>query len=146
MEVEFEEFEQWISESMEIQDFILRYTGVQTISRARRVYQQEREFWEALFNRISVEYFGKRYVEFPILKKALWKEMPHISDECKTTLSYLFTYDGQKIIEKNVFDKVFKVWSSFSANDINNDGELDVEEIRMMWWLLDGVCPDNAKL
>ena len=68
MEVEFSEFEQWISESMEIQDFILRYTGVQTISRARRVYQQEREFWDALFNRISVEYFGKRYVEFPILK------------------------------------------------------------------------------
>ena len=72
--------------------------------------------------------------------------MTHISDECKTTLFYLFTYDGQKIIEKNVFDKVFQVWSSFSANDIDNDGELDVEEIRMMWWLLDGQCPDNAKL
>ena len=61
-------------------------------------------------------------------------------------LFYLFTYDGQKIIEKSVYDKVFQVWSSFTANDINNDGELDVEEIRMMWWLLDGNCPDNAKL
>ena len=38
------------------------------------------------------------------------------------------------------------VWSTFTANDINNDNELDVNEIKMMWWLLDGKKPINSKL
>ena len=38
------------------------------------------------------------------------------------------------------------VWSTFSANDINNDNELDVNEIKMMWWLLDNKKPINSKL
>ena len=38
------------------------------------------------------------------------------------------------------------VWAAFSANDINNDNELDVNEIKMMWWLLDNKKPINAKL
>ena len=61
-------------------------------------------------------------------------------------LLYLFNYDGPRIIEKSHFDKVFQVWSSFSVSDIDYDGELDVEEIRMMWWLIEGRCPDKAKL
>lgn len=44
--IDFEEFEKWISESREIQDFILRYTGVQTIVRARRVYEEECRKWK----------------------------------------------------------------------------------------------------
>ena len=38
------------------------------------------------------------------------------------------------------------VWSAFTANDINNDNELDVYEIKMMYWLLDGEKPAPAKL
>lgn len=48
--IDFEEFEDWISGSAEIQDFILRYTGVQTIGRARRVYEEECKKWSDMFN------------------------------------------------------------------------------------------------
>ena len=36
--IEFNEFEQWISESVEIQTFMLRYTGVQTHKFAQKRY------------------------------------------------------------------------------------------------------------
>ena len=48
--IDFEEFESWISGSSEIQDFILRYTGVQTISRARRVFEEECKKWTDMFD------------------------------------------------------------------------------------------------
>ena len=52
---------------------MLANTGVQTINRARRVFDAEVKKWTDLFNRESVEYFGKRYVELPILKAAIEK-------------------------------------------------------------------------
>ena len=58
---------------MEIQDFMLANTGVQTINRARRVFDEEVKKWTDLFLRESVEYFGKRYIEMHILKAAIEK-------------------------------------------------------------------------
>ena len=131
---------------MEIQDFMLMHTGVQTISRARRVYLAEIKKWEELFLKVSVEYFGKRYVEMDILKVAMEKELQHIDLESRKKLYYLLSYNGDEIIEMTSFQKIMGVWSTFSANDINNDNELDVNEIKMMWWLLDNKKPINSKL
>ena len=44
------------------------------------------------------------------------------------------------------FIKIMKVWSTFSANDINNDNELDVVEIKMMMWLMEGTKPINQRV
>ena len=38
------------------------------------------------------------------------------------------------------------VWSTFSANDINNDNELDTDEIKMMMWLLEDKKPSNLRV
>jgi len=39
-----------------------------------------------------------------------------------------------------------KIWSCFSANDINNDNELDINEIKTLFWLFDGAKPSIAKI
>ena len=39
-----------------------------------------------------------------------------------------------------------KIWSAFSANDINNDNELDISEIRTLFWLFDGTKPTMEKI
>lgn len=39
-EIEYDEFSVWVRESEEIQDFLLKYTGLQTFERARKRYQQ----------------------------------------------------------------------------------------------------------
>ena len=127
--IEFSEFENWLNGSRQIQDFILRYTGVQTIIRARDVYNKELEYWRDLFERISVEYYGRRFVEMHILQPELEKALSHIELESKKKLVYLLTYNGDQIIEQSAFDKIMQIWASFSANDINNDNELDVTEI-----------------
>ena len=39
-----------------------------------------------------------------------------------------------------------KIWSAFSANDINNDNELDSDEIKTLFWLFDGKKPSKEKI
>lgn len=39
--IEYCEFEDWIANSIEIQDFMLKYTGMQTIRRARMRFESE---------------------------------------------------------------------------------------------------------
>ena len=99
-----------------------------------------------MFMEISVEYFGKRYVEIDRLVAALEANLQMIDADCRQKLYFLLSDNGDEIIEKTMFEKVMGVWSTFSANDINNDNELDVNEIKMMWWLLDGKRPINSKL
>ena len=38
------------------------------------------------------------------------------------------------------------IWSAFSANDINGDNELDVNEVKTLFWLFDGKKPTNEKI
>ena len=119
--IEFEEFSEWVNDSMEIQDFILRYTGVQTINRARRVFNEHLKFWDELFMRLSVEYFGVRYVELPKLIAKLDEELQSMSEEVRKKLFYLLSYSGESVVSHDDYMKIMKVWSTFSANDINND-------------------------
>ena len=39
-----------------------------------------------------------------------------------------------------------RAWASFSATDINNDNELDVQELKTLIWLSDGEEPDDRRV
>ena len=39
-----------------------------------------------------------------------------------------------------------KVWSAFSANDLNNDNELDAFELKTLFWLFDEKKPSNERI
>ena len=39
-----------------------------------------------------------------------------------------------------------KIWSAFSANDINDDNILDQNEVKTLFWLFDGKKPTKEKL
>ena len=39
-----------------------------------------------------------------------------------------------------------KIWAAFSANDINNDNELDSNEVKTLFWLFDGKKPTMEKI
>ena len=39
-----------------------------------------------------------------------------------------------------------KIWSAFSANDINDDNELDQNEVKTLFWLFDNKRPTKEKL
>lgn len=132
---------------MEIQDFILRFSGVQTIVRANNIFKQENQKWKAFFDRISIEYFGDNFVEYKVLKKELDKEL---SNDCEAwvrrRLLYIFSYEGQSIVSEAEFMRIMRTWSSFSANDINQDNVLDIRELKMLIWLHNNAKPSQAIL
>ena len=39
-----------------------------------------------------------------------------------------------------------KIWSAFSANDINNDNELDANEVKTLFWLFDNKKPTKERI
>ena len=65
---------------MDVQDFILRFSGTQTYIRANYIYKKENARWKSFFQRICIDYFGDNFVEYNVLKQALEVEL---ADECE---------------------------------------------------------------
>ena len=102
--------------------------------------------WKDFFISVSVNFCGNRYVELPVLIKEMDKKLTHIEEPIKQKLYFLLDYDGDTIISDVHFAQLMKIWSCFSANDINNDNELDSNEIKTLFWLFDGVKPTLEKI
>ena len=102
--------------------------------------------WHEFFEDISFNFCGERYVEYKVLKEAMDKKLSETSEEIRTKLYYLFDYEGEAIISDKKFNHIMKIWSAFSANDINSDNELDSHEIKSLFWLFDGKKPSKEKI
>ena len=74
------------------------------------------------------------------------KKLTHIDKEVRTKLYFLFNYEGDTIIKETTFNHIMKVWSAFSANDLNNDNELDAFELKTLFWLFDEKKPSNERI
>ena len=59
---------------------------------------------------------------------------------------FLFNYEGNSIIDEVSYKNIMKIWSAFSANDLNNDNELDAYEMRTLFWLFDGKKPNKERV
>ena len=92
--VDYEEFKAFIDDDMEIQDFVLKYSGVQTIVRAMKIYNRENEDWKNFFESISVDYCGSYFVEFDHLKREMEKKLKDIDPTVRKRLYYIFSYEG----------------------------------------------------
>ena len=53
------------------------------------------------------------------------EKLQHIGEKTRKKLYYILDYDGDAIINSYEFYHLMKIWSAFSANDINNDDVLD---------------------
>ena len=102
--------------------------------------------WADFFTEISVNFCGVRYVEYDLLVKELEKKLSHIDKEVRTKLYFLFNYEGDTIIKETSFTHIMKVWAAFSANDLNNDNELDAYELKTLFWLFDEKKPSNERI
>ena len=86
--------------------------------------------WKEFFDEISFNYCGTRYCEIALLIKAMDKKLEHIDQDIRAKLFYLFDYNGGVVVSEIQFINVMAIWSVFSANDINNDNELDAYEVK----------------
>ena len=86
--------------------------------------------WKEFFLNICIDYFGDNFVEFKILKQALDVELsPTCEPWVRRRLYYIFNYEGQTVISEPDFNKIMRIWSTFTANDINCDNVLDIREM-----------------
>ena len=85
-------------------------------------------------------------MEVTLLVSEMEKKLQHIEKPVRERLYYLFDYDGESIVTEKQFTHIMKIWSTFSANDINNDNELDANEVKTLFWLFDGKKPTLEKI
>lgn len=79
---------------------------------------------------------GENYATVLSLKKVLKKALPsHESQHLEELFLYLDS-EGKGAVSEEDFYAIMKPWASFSATDINGDGELDVTELKCLIWLM----------
>ena len=102
--------------------------------------------WKEFFDEVSFNYCATRYCEIALLINAMNKQLQHIDQDVREKLYYLFDYNGGVIVSEQQFINVMMIWSVFSANDINNDNELDAHEVKQLFWLFDNKKPTKEKI
>ena len=145
--IEYEEFEAWIRNSDDIQDFLLKYTGQQTMDRARKRYNKFfKTYWDA-FEEVWIKFMGENYATVASLKTKIIKEiLPKEEWKHIDELFSLLDPEDKGAVSERDFVNVMKSWASFSATDINGEGELDVTEVKWLIWLLMGKEPPEYKV
>jgi Ca2+-binding EF-hand superfamily protein len=61
-------------------------------------------------------------------------------------LFLLMNYEGVTLISQDNFEAIVSPWASFSATDINNDNELDISELKTLFWLMENTEPDMMRV
>ena len=74
------------------------------------------------------------------------KELSEFNADVRKKLFFLLAQRDSKLISGEEFMDMMKIWCAFSANDINNDNELDAQETKMLFWLVDGKKPTAQKI
>ena len=86
------------------------------------------------------------YTPICLLRKHINSRMPHINKEILDKLYEIMLYDGNKVMKARDYDQIMLPMACFSATDINDDNELDISELKNLFWLLDGKEPENARV
>lgn len=68
--------------------------------------------------------------------------MKDVDPKVRNKLLDIMCYDSSKIISQDDFLAMVSPWASFSATDINNDNELDILELKTLFWLMENSEPD----
>lgn len=145
-QIDFEEFSNWIKNSIELQDFLLKYTGVQTLESANRRFNEQLQLYSAIFDSISIEFMDDGYAQLNDIKKIMKKALKFMNNENMRKLFMLMDYSNNGAINKTQFMGIMRPWSCFSACDINNKNELDSQELKTLIWLIDGEEPDDRRV
>lgn len=144
--IEFEEFNSWILDNYELQNFLLKYTGTQTFENAMKRFNYFFIKYKAIFVKVA----GGEHEDNVDLESLLSVLKKDISEEGEESLEALrkclvdTTKDVNMTdlvcskIDKQAYLDIMKAWAAFTATDINNDGNLDSNELKFLIYVYDG--------
>ena len=143
----FDEFKDWVCNSIEIQDFLLRYTGTQTmenLSRRRDMIMANLKFF---FDHAAGQ--GKDIAKASEIRSLIEKDSKY-SKMDPATYDFLFNLlinttdyelngkgDGKSVI-RSVYVPIMKAWSSFSAADADGEESICIKEFPNLLWAFEG--------
>jgi hypothetical protein len=56
------------------------------------------------------------------------------------------SYEGNTIIKESDYTEIMLPMACFLATDVNNDNELDLIELKTLFWLMTGIEPENSRV
>jgi hypothetical protein len=128
----------WCSNNHYMQEFLLRFAGIQTypnsLRRFREIYTKFQFLFEAGASKTS------EYIDIESLMLLIKSDMPEISQEDLDVFQRLLlasTQDShpdtpEHLVNKEIFIEISKAWAAFSATDINYDNILSKKELKYL--------------
>jgi hypothetical protein len=58
----------------------------------------------------------------------------------------MMVYEGQTIVTKTQFKRIMLPMAAFVACDSDGGGNLDVDELKTLFWLVEGKEPEHSRI
>ena len=115
------------------------------IERNKR-YNELLNNYKNAFDEVSIEFMGENYATVVSLKGELYQLLPKHEAKHLEELFLLLDSENKGAVSEEDFYAIMKPWASFSATDINGDGELDVTELKWLIWLMNDDEPTEYRV
>ena len=89
---------------------------------------------------------GDKFAKVSDIQEILDKALHFIDKEIREKLYMIMDYNNKGLVDRETYIEIMRSWSSFSAVDINNDNELDIDELKTLIWVLEDQEPDERRI
>ena len=102
--------------------------------------------FEEIFDCRAINVYGDRYARVSDIKEILDQALYKIDKETLEKLYMVMDYSNKGLVDHETYTEIMRAWASFSAVDINNDNSLDIMELKMLIWAMEGKEPDEQRM
>lgn len=151
------EFLFWAKHNPELQNFLLKYAGIQTYENLKMRYNDiYAEFLFFFSTAVDIKYEG--FADARVIRKAIEKkekglvkdsDIDFLFEVLKNTTSSFLRGLGpadDNLIHKEAYEAVMKAWCSFAASDLNRDNLLVIPELHALLWLYEDKEPTEDRV
>lgn len=151
------EFVLWIKEDAELQEFLLKYAGIQTFENLKKRFYDIFNEYITFFYQASALVPGG-HADVKILRRLI--EEREQGSVKKSDMDFLFevllnstaAYTRGNIsanegkVLKDAFEDVIKAWCAFAASDFDHDNILVIPELHALLWLYEEREPSDERV
>lgn len=155
--ISISEFLFWTKHNPELQNFLLKYAGIQTYENLKMRYNDI--FTEYLFfftSALDAKIDG--FADARVIRKAIEKkeqglvkkeDIDFLFEILKNTTEAFLRGKGpadDNLIYKEAYEAVMKAWCSFAASDLNRDNLLVIPELHALLWVYEDREPTEERV
>lgn len=139
-----EEFLGWINENSEIQEFLLKYTGKQTLLNAQKRFKVIYSVFKSIFASLKKSPSSNQVPEKALREEVISKASKYVSS---SQMGYLFQIlkgdENNSMILEETYNLIIKGWSAFAALDYYSEEMLSITDLKVLLWIYEGMEPSE---